>query len=221
MSIPPTLKQLLRESRVKRIPKAQIILYEGDTPSEVFVIKSGVVKLYDIDDQGNEKILHIVKTPAVVPFAFFAGGERAIYWFYAALTDCELYVLSQERLVQAMLADGELALFLINSFTTDVHELLVRLGSLEKTNTRDKIIASLAFLSVHHADRRRNGWRRVSFPTNHQLLADISGITRESASVVMKELQDEKIIRNPRLAILEINHDRLVNSKKKHQNSGI
>ena len=91
----------------------------------------------------------------------------------------------------------------------DVHELLVRLTSLSKTNAQDKVVAVLWFLATHHASERRAGWWRVEFAVNHQLIADMCGITRESTSLVMKDLLDKKIIRAPKLATLEINTLRL------------
>ncbi|HTH72155.1 MAG TPA: Crp/Fnr family transcriptional regulator [Candidatus Pristimantibacillus sp.] len=208
-TLPLSFQRVLRTSRVKHFPKDQIIQYIGDTVNEVFFIKTGAVKIYDIDEQGNEKILHIVKTPAIVPFAFFSGEGARARWFYSALTDCDVYVMDREQLRRTMLASGKAALGLVENFSTDVHELLVRLSSLGKTNTHDKLIAALKFLQARHAEQRPSGWWRVSFPVNHQLLADMVGVTRESVSVVMKELQDKKIIRNPRLTILEIRKERL------------
>ena len=69
-SLPPLLQKALGSARVKQVPGGQIVLYEGDLPQEVFILKSGIVKLHDIDDKGNEKLLHLVKSPAVIPFAF-------------------------------------------------------------------------------------------------------------------------------------------------------
>jgi len=191
------------------VPSGQIILYEGDTPQEVFILKSGIVKLYDIDDQGSEKILHLVKPPAVIPFAFFSGMHDPLHWFYTTLTDCELYVVPATELKDMTHADSNLAEILTNHFSDDVHELLVRLNSLSKTNTQDKVIAVLRFLMARHATERRAGWWRVNFPINHQLIADLCGITRESTSIVMKEFLDKKITRVPKLATLEINRKRL------------
>jgi len=210
--MPPSLQKLLLSARQKHFPKGQIILYEGDVPSEAYIIKSGAVKLYDIDDQGNEKILHIIKAPALLPFAFFSGGTEPIRWFYTALTDCDAYVLSKAKLLHTSRADGALAIALMNAFSIDVHELLTRLSSLSKTSARLKLLAALKFLVVLHAKERRSGWWRVHFAASHQLLADMSGITRESAAVVMKELHDEKIVRNPRITILEINRQKLFDS---------
>ena len=207
--IPLILQHALRASRTRRVPSGQIILYEGDTPQEVFILKSGIVKLYDIDDQGSEKILHLVKPPAVIPFAFFSGMHDPLHWFYTTLTDCELYVVPATELKDMTHADSNLAEILTNHFSDDVHELLVRLNSLSKTNTQDKVIAVLRFLMARHAAERRAGWWRVNFPINHQLIADLCGITRESTSIVMKEFLDKKITRVPKLATLEINRKRL------------
>ena len=207
---PPLLQKALQNTRLRHVPGGQIILYADDLPKEVFVLKSGIVKLYDIDDQGNEKLLHLVKAPAVVPFAFFSGMKTPLKWFYTTLTDCDVYVLSVDELRTMTRTNVALAELLTNRFSADVHELLVRLSSLGKTNARDKVIAALRFLLTVHAIERRSGWWRVDFPVNHQLIGDLCGITRETTAIVMKELQHEKIVRNPRVTILEINKKNLL-----------
>ena len=204
------LSTILSHAKLRTYPKGQIILYEGETPTDLYIIKDGIVKVYDIDDQGNEKILHIMKAPSVFPMVFFLGGHHETRSFYTTLTDTEMYVVSQSFVEEQMRADSELAIALMQSFARETHELLVRLSSMEKTNTRDKLIAALKFLCVYHAKELRGGWSQVTFPISHQLLADMIGVTRESTTMVMKELQEEKLVRNPRLTILEVNFAKLV-----------
>lgn len=204
------LAEILKTSRVKHFPKNQIILYEGDVPESVYIIKTGVVKMYDLDDQGNEKILHIMKSPALIPFMFFTIEAVPLKWYYTALTDCDMYVLSREDLLDKVRENGLLAAQLMSWFSREVHELLVRLSSLGKTNARDKITAALRFFAVEHCVTRRSGWMRVNFPVNHQLIADMTGITRESATAALKDLRENKIIRNPRVTILELNPKKLL-----------
>jgi len=205
----PALDTFFSNVRTKHIPGGQIILYEGDVPLEVYALKNGVVKMYDIDDQGNEKILHLAKPPALVPFAFFSGFRAPLKWFYTTLTDCDFYVLPVAELKKMTRRNSDLSELLISNFFDDVHELLVRLSSMSKTNARDKVLAALRFLMARHATARRSGWWRVDFAASHQLIADLCGITRESTALVMKELQTEKIVRNPRATILEINGEKL------------
>lgn len=203
--LPPSLQRLVRAAPVKRFPRDKIIQYIDQPVTNVFVLKSGAIKIYDINSQGDEKILHIIKPSTVFPYAFYSGNQAHTMWFYSTLTDTEVYVLDPIVLRRAMFAHGSLAMNLLQDFSQDLHELLIRLRSLGKTNSRDKVVAALTFLAVCHAQPLPDGWWRVSFPVGHQLLADIVGITRESVAVVMKSLQTKQLIRNPRNTLLEIN----------------
>lgn len=207
--LPELLARALENVRCKRVLKNQVLLYEGDISPDVMVIKSGIIKIHDIDGQGSEKILHLLKSPGVFPFAFFTGGDIATRWYYTALTDCEIYSMPKAELREHLATNPELSAYLMNWFSREVHEILTRLSSLGKTLARDKVTAALKFLAVWHSTERRSGWARVTFPVSHQLLADMTGITRESATLTLKELHAEHIIRNPRATILEINQSNI------------
>jgi CRP/FNR family cyclic AMP-dependent transcriptional regulator len=207
--MPAALRDRVATARVKAIPKDQIILYEGDRPPQVFVLKRGIVKLYNIDDQGNEKILHLLKPASIMPLAFFSGDSTPTRWYYTALTDCEVYEIPKEALNNLMETDGKVAIYLVNQFSEDVHEVLVRLDSLSKTNVPLKLIAALWYLVACHGISQGKGWWRIPFTVNHQLLSNMMGVSRESTSLAMKSLLDSKVVRNPRLAVLEIHGRRL------------
>jgi CRP/FNR family transcriptional regulator len=205
------IAKLLGEARLKQYPKGQIVLYDGDMTTDLLILKSGISKIYDIDQHGNEKILHILKPPAIMPVTFFLGTNKVTNWFYGTITDSEMYVLPQTEVERHMQTDSRLAVYLMRWFASETHELLVRLSSLGKTDTRDKLLAALKFLAVRHSIRRFNGWHRVTFPVSHQLLADMIGMTRESTAMVMKRLQEQKLVRCPRLTVLEINFEKILN----------
>ena len=206
--LPLLLQQLIRKERLKQYPKGQIIFYQGDHHHEVAILSQGYVRVYDIDDQGNEKILHILKPGSILPFSFFSGEPETINWFYAALTDCDIYVLNKDKLEQALKNNPELTMLLMHWLSLEVHELLVRLSSMGKSNAKIKIMAALMFLTVHSSKLRPSGWQRVVFPVNHQLLADMTGVTRESAALIMKDLAQNGLVRNPRQTILEIKKEK-------------
>ena len=144
-----------------------------------------------------------------MPLAFFSGDAITTRWFYAALTDCELYITTHNELKAAFLKDPGYAMVLTNWFSQEVHELLVRLGSLGKTSARSKVIAALKFLAVCLSEPTRGAWRCVTFPVTHQLIADLTGITRESAALSMKQIQDEGLIKYPKLTLLHINYEKI------------
>lgn len=181
------------------------MLYQDDPSLDVLILKQGIIKIYDVDSHGNEKILHLLRPYGIAPLAFFSGGNVPMQWFYAALTDCDVCVLTSDELSAQILSDSEMSVQLMNWFSLEVHELLVRLSSFGKTNAREKVRAALKFLAKHYADQRRSGWKRVMFPVNQQMLADMTGLTRESIATIMRDLQASESVRRPRQTILELN----------------
>ena len=207
--MPPKLRDLLTTSRLKHVQRGQILIYAGDHLSEALVIKEGVIKLHDIDDQGNEKILHLLGESMVVPLAFFSRPETFPRWYYTALTDCILYSVPRDSLKKLMETDTRTMHFLVHNFSEEVHEILTRLESLGKTDSDSKLASALRYLVVCHGVKGHGGWWRIPFPVSHKLLADMTGVSRETVSVAMKSLSGSKVVRNPRLVQLEINFDRL------------
>lgn len=207
------LSKLLTGARLKHYPKSQILLYSGDVPNDVYILKEGVAKMYDIDNQGNEKILHLLKPPGIMPLTFLRGRNRAAEWFYNTVTDCDVYTVPRADVERQIESDGQLAMYLMSQFGNETHELLVRLSGLSKTDTANKLLYVLRFLAARHARERYGGWRRVTFPVSHQLLADMIGMTRESTAISMKQLREQDIIRYPRTTVLEIHFKNLLSQK--------
>lgn len=199
------LDTLLETAKVRHYPKGQIILYEGENPTDAFVVKEGAVKIYDIDEDGNEKILHVIRAKGLFPIIFLFGTARQTNTFYTTITDSELYVFPRALFDAELKRNPDLLMYCLRWFADEVSEMLRRMSSLEKTSTRSKLLATLSYLSRQHADEPRGGWKRVQFPISHQLLADMIGVTRESTTMVMKDLQKEKVVRTPKLGALDIN----------------
>jgi CRP/FNR family cyclic AMP-dependent transcriptional regulator len=195
---------LVRSSRLKHFPKGQIVYYQDDALTEAYVLKDGIMKVYDIDDQGNEKILHLLKKPSVLPFVAFASEETPVQWFYAALTDCDVYALPAATLMHAIYSDSSLAIALTKQLHETTQQLLTRLSSIEKARTPEKLLAAIKFLGESCAMERRNGWRRIQFAVTQQMLADMAGVTRESAAMGMRALEHKRMVRVPKFNTLEV-----------------
>lgn len=205
----PLLRSILGHARVKLYPYGQIVVYEGDEPTEVYIVKSGYIKVYDVDASGNEKILSIVKPGDVMPYSFFSGNQIPNKWFYQALGDAEVYVLDRDTLIHAMHADSKLTLSLVNNFSQEVHELLTRLSSMGKSRARSKLIALMNYFVVCLGGDSSSRWWRVPFLVNQQFMADVTGMTRESCANAMKDLSSEGVLRSPKVNVLEINRSKL------------
>ena len=206
------LAEKLNGRRTRQYPGGQVVLRQADSLLEVLALTAGVVKVYDVDDQGNEKVLQLMSAGAILPLDFPLGKHSAVRWYYGALTDCEAYALPVDELLDYMQADSMLTFELMRWVANENYQLLARLSSLGRSTAKDKIEAALRVLSAYHADQNSKGpWRRVNFPVNHQLLADMAGITRERTTATMKVLQRDKISRSPKQTVLEVNIRKLSN----------
>lgn len=209
IQLPSSLNSVLRAARHKQVDKSQVLLYQGDKVADIFYLCEGIVKMYDIDDAGNEKILHIFKSPAFLPLALFSDPEVTIRWFYASVTDCDIAVISRKELDTLLRDDYETAQYLMRWYSQEVHEVLTRLNSLSKTYAKDKIIAALKYLVTFHVRTDRGRWFRVTFPITHQFLADFTGVSRESVTACLHDLQEDKLIKMATQSALLINRDKL------------
>ena len=198
------MRMITNKSPIRIVPLDQTLLYAGEVPVEVYILKEGIVKMYDVDGQGNEKILHLLRPNAVVPLAFFSGPDHATHWYYTTLTDCEMYILPIEVLTGYIRRDSEMAIYLMNWFSLEVHELLARLSSLELTNTRGKVMAVLKMLAARYARPANGAWRRVTFPVSHKLLASMIGVSREGVTLALGELEREGLVRTREFVTLDI-----------------
>lgn len=204
------LKSLLEGARTKEFERGQLMLYKDDQLTETLIIYEGIVKLFDIDDKGQEKVLQIIKAPAVLPLDCLFDTPHVVSWHYGALTDVNASVFSPQEFHRRIVRSPLLSSYIINWLAVESHELLVRLNGTSKTDAKDKIITVLLFFMVYYTGPARRGWKRVEFPVTHQLLADVAGITRESVTIQMGELQREKIVRTKR-PYLELQAERLGN----------
>lgn len=173
------------------------------------MLKGGVVKLHSVDSSGDEKVLLLLSSPMVLPLAFYARPGVTTRWQYTALTDCDMFVLPRKALDRVMEQDTESMHFLMQNYSNEVREVLLRLESLGKSDATSKLIIALRYLAAYHSEHLRGNWWRVSFPVSQQLLADLTGVSRETISIAMRTLMDGKVVRSPRLTVLEVNTDRL------------
>lgn len=208
--------QFIKSLNVRTYEKGQTIVYPEDRNERMYVIKQGAVTMERINDAGERKVLYIFGTSSLFPMVSFLEKDVVSSWFYTAIVDTEVYVIPYDELTARLKeVDGFRAYnTLLKQLLMEVHELLFHISDHAKTDSTEKVTSILLFLMEHHTKRTSNAWRAVSFPVTHQLLADMTGLARETVSLTMKELAKKRIIRYQEKGRLELNIQRL--SKQHH-----
>lgn len=188
------VKSLFPRAKARTYEKGQIICYQGDQPHHIFFVANGHIRYYDIDEDGNEKILHLNGPNNIFPMLYAFGVTKDVGAFYGSLDKAEIIAVPLADFRHAAQTDIKFSNSLTRWFLTEINQLSQRLSSLEKTDARIKVLYALKYLALNYGEQK-GIWQRISIPTTHQFLADFTGLARETVSSIMQDIEDEKIVR--------------------------
>jgi len=175
----------------------QIIIYHGDTPNHVMFIESGAVKFYDTDTDGNEKIMHISGAGGLIPLFYSFEDKPSVDAFYATITETKIWLVPITEFHNKLKTDAPYSFATLRRYAEELDHIVLRLKSLEKSSAKQKILQAFHYLGQQHATRNRvsNEWYRINFPLTQQTLADMTGLTRETVNITLKDPDVLRVIR--------------------------
>lgn len=175
----------------------QIIFYDGDAPTQVIFVKNGAVKFYDTDADGNEKIMHISGEGGIFPLFYAFEDKKKVDGFYAAIVETRVLLIPLVDFRAKLKSSAEYAFKTLRWYAEEMDHIVLRLKSLEKSSARQKILQALFYLSDQHATENSGvpKWYRINFPLTQQILADMTGLTRETVNVTLKDPTILRVVR--------------------------
>ncbi len=179
----------------KEYQTGQILLYQGEQAQDVIYITSGFIKIYDISIKGDEKILLIAGKGDIIPLIWKFGKKISLHFFYEVLEDATINVVDREKFINETNVNHAFARELLQYFLDHNTDLMSRIESIEGTSALHKVGQVLSYLcSSHGTETGKKNTSKIKLAVTHQLIANMSGLTRETVSVQMKELRSNKII---------------------------
>src|SRR5438270_7151364 len=93
------LRTFLERHPTRSFKKGEIIIFQGEAPRCAYVVKSGIVKAYNLSVSGDEKPVAFYTEDAVFPDAWvYNKMSSAIYYFEAFTPEVTLYTVDREAL---------------------------------------------------------------------------------------------------------------------------
>ena len=196
------IEQLFASSILRKLPKRQIIIYEGDPIENLYYIVNGYVKVYNILNTGTERAIFIYGPGDIFPFTSYLTGSDSARYFYECMTEVEMRITTPEALERKVRGNFELGEALIHYTNSVSQQFLSRIDVLAVNDARRKVIAMLVFL----ADKTGSGGtqRRIAVPLTTQDIANMCGLTRETASVHLGKLRKAGILSGSRSLIINM-----------------
>jgi CRP/FNR family transcriptional regulator len=187
-----TVKQLIEffsQFPVMKFKTNENIYRPNENISKVAFIKSGYVRVYSYDADGKEVTFSGFK-PVFLMSYFYANNKIANKYFFEALTEVEIWETSVNEFNKLLLENPKLAVEITNG---SINNLMALIESWELSISGDaynrigKLLVSLG----NNYGVVNNTKKEIDFKTTHQLIASMLGISRETASIQIKRLEND------------------------------
>lgn len=207
------ITKVFEDGHARQYPVGQILLYQGEKSHDTFYIRNGYVKVYDIDSKGNEKVLLILGKGDIFPLIWTFGASDSLLYFYETLQDSELSVILRTDFIQHIEESHKFTVMLLKYFVSRTKELMTRVESIEGSSALHKVGQVLQYLGETHGKVVGKNTKKIILPVTHQLIAQMSGLTRETVSLQMKHFQENQAIENNTKLIIHVDRvEKLLNT---------
>jgi CRP/FNR family transcriptional regulator len=191
---PKQLHQFLDKYPRRVLKKGWPILYQGEIPRCTYVIKKGVVRIYDISSSGEEKIIAFSADNEFLPAAWAFEKAPVALYYYEAFTDTEVYLVPRDELRQALESNTEMMQYALDMYVTLYVGTTMHIFALEQTKASDKLLRVLQYLAVRFGEQAATNLDRIDLRLTHQDLARMIGMTRETTAVELGKLKKRGVI---------------------------
>jgi len=188
------LAQLFEQSRRLLYQRDDIIVRAGDTPSGVYYIASGSVKVYSVCKDGEPNIIMTLDPGEIFPIAWAVSGMLRDVGF-AAMDTTELRRLPREHFLQALQSDSSMMQAAAQLLARHFFVLASEMDNLQYRSAREKVVFRLIFLANRFGQVNGNA-AVITMRVTNDYIARSTNMTRETASRELSRLYRKRLIRS-------------------------
>jgi CRP/FNR family transcriptional regulator, cyclic AMP receptor protein len=188
------LEKSLSKNPVREIPKNRPLLYQGEIPTMAFYVKSGIVKIYNITGDGEERVVGYESSGGLMPIEWLFGRSQVSLYYYDTFTDCEVIRVPKEELLDYMNINPKVALSYLDRSLAMLMGATIHLHALQQPKARQKLLYIMQYLVLRFGLPGKQNKQMIDLRLTHQEIANIIGITRETVSTEISKLIKEKVL---------------------------
>lgn len=185
------LYSFFKKHRRLEYKKGQVILRSEDIPSGVYYLNKGFVRLYSVSEEGQELTLIIVKPGDIFPVRWAVTGERHRYYF-EAMTSVEVFKVPLETFTEFTKSNPKVLYLILQNVLVRLGGLLERMEYQTFGNAYQKVASILVICAIRFGIKKGTGVQ-IRVPLTHTSIANLIGLTRETASVELKKIEKKGI----------------------------
>lgn len=185
--------------------KGQYVIRGEDEPQGVYFLEKGQVRMYGINQRGEEYTFAIIAPSELFPLNWlFTKTSRQI--FFQSLTPCTLYLQPRAQVLQQARNDAAFCYGLLHKALDDVSLLIDRLDNLEYKYASERLVYRLIYLAKRFGEKQPDGSYLIRAQVSQQVIATSINASRESVNREFERLQQKGYVRfvGPLISITDI-----------------
>lgn len=172
--------------------KGDIIFRADDNPNGIFYLKKGFVRSYSISSEGNELTLNILEPGEFFPVTWVSETKPNLYYF-EALTQVEVLRAPREKVMNFLRNNPDVHFRLMDNLAANLNGLLNRIEYMVFGNAYKRVALGVLLLTYQFG-KKEGDYTVIQERFTHRDIANLAGITRETASLEMEKLMKKGVI---------------------------
>ncbi len=201
------LRFLEQRSRVRVFPENSSVYFPREAADTVLVLVEGRIRLYSITPDGKQAILALIEPGELFGELALVGSEVREEFAQAVVTS-RVVAIPRDAMETVLLKNANLSLAVTKIVGLRQRRLERRLKNLLFRSNRERLLGLLCELMEQYGRRIDEGLL-IDIKLSHQDLAGLIGVTRESVTLALGELQLELLITVGRQRIVVLNEHKL------------
>lgn len=192
--------RLNRHALVRRFKKRALVYCPTEPGESVMVLATGRVKIKDVTPDGRETILAFIEEGELFgELTLFEGQQRQEY--AEAAEDSEVVLVPREDLLALMETRADLSLSITKLMGLRRQRVENRLRNVLFLPSRDRMLRLLVELAETHGELVGTSYQ-IRFPLSHQELASLIGVTRETVTITLGQLEEAGLVEVQRRKVI-------------------
>jgi CRP/FNR family transcriptional regulator len=176
----------------KPYTRGTTLFVEGDIGEECYIIKSGIVKIYRMDDTREVTLDLLSEGDYLGEMAMMRQGLTRSATA-DVMEDSWLYILKRSDFISFLEEKPQMCLKLLEGTMDRLRKANEQIYDLTFLDLRARITKAILRLAEAHGVQTNEGLR-IPINLTHQQVANLSGADKTAVSILMAELQNDKVL---------------------------
>lgn len=176
-----------------KIKKGGTIFYEGDLSEKIYCVIKGYVKLYRLSESGRDAAIYLYGPGSILGLRSITSEDGILRHSAEALTDCEISSISKDEYLRILSEHPEHVVDLMHSFIQRLNHAERKLEGFILTDTTARVASFFVDCALRFGEKQDKNIV-LPIPFTHQRIAEFVGAFRETITIAINKLEDEKLI---------------------------